>query len=139
VAWNENWCRLQPDESSKTVSSKSYPLATNGEVRLDNVNGKIRIVTWEQPEIKVDAIKRANTESDLDEVKIEIEAKPDSIRIHTAYPRNRWKLWGEATPPRWIMNSVPANVRLGKVENVNGSLSVAGVRAGFMRRASMAT
>lgn len=96
---------------------------------MDNVNGKIRIVTWEQPEIKVDAIKRGTTENDLDEVKIEIETKPDYIRIHTASPRNRWKLWGRGNSTSVEYDiQVPANVRLGKVENVNGSLSVAGVR-----------
>src|SRR5215467_11608661 len=65
---------------------QTYSLASTGEVRLDNVNGTIRITAWDRPEIKIDAVKAADRQSDLDEVKIEIKAQADRISIHTVYP-----------------------------------------------------
>src|SRR3989441_371002 len=53
---------------------QTYPLDKQGKVRLDNVNGNVRIVTWDREEIKVEAIKRAKKQEHLDDVKIEVEA-----------------------------------------------------------------
>ena len=50
---------------------QTYPLAKQGKVRLVNLNGDVRIVTWDREEIKVEAIKRAKKQEYLDEVRIE--------------------------------------------------------------------
>src|SRR6266542_1460 len=70
---------------------QTYPLDKQGKVRLDNVNGDVRIVTWDREEIKVEAIKRAKKQEHLDEVKIEVDAKADRIRIKTKLPDSKWK------------------------------------------------
>jgi len=108
---------------------QTYPLDTNGRVRLDNVNGKVRITAWDRAEIEVDAIIRAHRQADLDQVKIEIDSKPDQIQIHTQYPRRKWSLWRSGRSA--IVNydiKVPAQVRLEDVQNVNGNIEIEGVR-----------
>src|SRR5262245_42871383 len=65
---------------------QTYPLNKQGRVHLENVNGNVHIVTWDREEIKVDAVKHAKKQEHLDEVKIEVDAKADRIRIKTKYP-----------------------------------------------------
>src|ERR1041385_9568501 len=65
---------------------QTYPLDKQGKVQLENVNGNVHIVTWDREEIQVDAVKHAKKQEHLDEVKIEVDAKYDRIRIKTRYP-----------------------------------------------------
>jgi len=58
---------------------QTSPLDKQGKIRLDNLNGDVRIVTWDREEIKVEAIKRAKKQEYLDEVRIEVDAKADQI------------------------------------------------------------
>ena len=55
---------------------QTYPLATNGEVRVENINGRVRITTWERAEVQVDAVKSADTQADLNATKIKIDSHP---------------------------------------------------------------
>ena len=116
---------------------QTYSLASTGEVRLDNVNGTIRITAWDRPEIKIDAVKAADRQSDLDDVKIEIKAQADRISIHTVYPRHKRTFWGRNNSATVDYDlQVPANARLSKIENVNGSIEIVGVR-GLIRASNV--
>ena len=68
---------------------QTYPLDKQGKVQLENVNGNVRIVAWDREEIKVEAIKHAKKQEHLDEVKIEVDAKSDRIRIKTKLPDSK--------------------------------------------------
>jgi len=107
---------------------QTYPLTSNGEVRLDNVNGKVRITAWDRAEVKVDAIKRAETQEGLDALKIEATAKPTRVRIHTEYPKwkaNQYKKTDSANVDYDL--KVPAGVHLGEIEVVNADVEIKGV------------
>jgi DUF4097 and DUF4098 domain-containing protein YvlB len=108
---------------------QSYPLTPNGRLRLDNVNGKVRITAWDRAEVKVDAVKRADQQERLDQVKIEIESAPDQIRIHTRYPESgsRWRLKYESPSVDYEIK-VPVQARIDRVHTVNGSLDIEGVQ-----------
>src|SRR5437016_4744925 len=73
--------------------NQTYALAATGQVRLDNVNGKVRVTAWDRAEVKVEAVKIADSEEELEAVKIVIDSRPDEIRIHTKYPSTKWSLW----------------------------------------------
>lgn len=103
---------------------QTYELAKTGEVRLDNVNGSVRIAAWDRAEVKVDAIKRGKTQELLEEVKIDVESKPDSIRIKTRYPEGKNKK-NPANVDYTL--TVPRGCRLEDVGTVNGSVEIAGV------------
>ena len=68
---------------------QNYPLNKDGKIFLENVNGNVHVVTWDRDEVKLDAVKHAKKQEQLDEVKIEVDAKADSIRIKTKYPDSR--------------------------------------------------
>ncbi|HYE65584.1 MAG TPA: hypothetical protein VD966_08375 [Pyrinomonadaceae bacterium] len=40
---------------------QTYPLTPDGRISLENMNGSVRITAWDRQEVKVDAVKRAQT------------------------------------------------------------------------------
>ena len=65
------------DSGVREEFHQTYPLNKRGGVHLENVNGNVGIVSWDREEIKVDAIKSAKKQEQLDEVKIDIEANSE--------------------------------------------------------------
>src|SRR5258708_38992989 len=68
---------------------QNYPLDKGGKVSLENVNGNVHVVTWDREEEKVDAVTHAKKQEHLDQVKREVDAKADSIRIKPKYADSR--------------------------------------------------
>jgi len=110
---------------------QTYALTAGGRVELDNINGDVHISSWDRNEVKVDAVKYADTKERLDEARIEIDSRNDSISIRTKYPdhNNTWN-WGSHNNPAGVEYTltVPRGARLDEIKLINGSLSVAGVR-----------
>jgi len=113
----------------------TYPLAAGGRVELSNINGAVHITAWDQNEVKVVAVKYANSKERLEEAKIEVEAGSDYVSIRTKY-RDHDSSWNH---DRWnnpatieYTLSVPRNARLDEIELVNGPLDIHGV-AGEVR------
>ena len=48
----------------KTVE-ESRPLAANGELRLENTNGSVRLTAWDEPRVKIEAVKHVLVEPAL--------------------------------------------------------------------------
>src|ERR1700693_3792347 len=65
---------------------QTYALTADGRVELDNINGDVHISSWDQNQVKVDAIKYADSKERLDEAKIEIDSRNDTLSIRTKYP-----------------------------------------------------
>lgn len=107
----------------------TYPLSANGRVELENINGSVHITAWDQNEVKVDAVKYANTKERLDEVKIEVETESDFVSIRTRYPDHNNTFSGGWNDPAGVEYTVmvPRNARLDEISLVNGSLDVHGV------------
>src|ERR1044072_5489483 len=107
---------------------QTYPLAATGRVSLENINGAIHIKTWERNEIKVDAVKTAPTRERLAEAEIKIDSfSPDSINIHTEYPRwtddfdaKRDRRHEEPASVEYTL-TMPRTARLESVELINGA------------------
>ncbi len=104
---------------------QTYALANDGRLSLGNVNGGIRIEAWDKAEVKLDAVKKAKKQADLEEVKIEIESKPDRLSIKTKYPKS-WNGRSNNTSVDYTL-MVPKGVRLDEVASVNGSVDISAV------------
>jgi hypothetical protein len=105
----------------------TYPLAAGGRVELENINGAVHITGWDQNEVRVDAVKYANSKERLDEAQIEVETTSDTVSIHTKYHGHdhTWNSDGwdnPATVEYTLM--VPRNARLDEIELINGSLDI---------------
>ncbi len=109
---------------------QTYALTADGRVELDNINGDVHISSWDRNEVKVDAVKYADTKERLDEAKIEIDSRNDSISIRTKYPNHdhTWN-WGSHNNPAGVEYTltVPRAARLDEIKLINGELDVNGV------------
>ena len=112
---------------------QTYPLAANGRVSLENMNGNIRVTVADVNEVQVNAVKRAYNRERLAEAKIEITATADAIRIRTDYPNREQNFTSEekgrynnpATVEYAIV--VPRQARLESIDLINGSMDIDGV------------
>src|SRR6202167_1152792 len=106
---------------------QSYALTPDGRVELDNINGAVHISTWDRNEVKVDAVKYADSKDKLDEARMEIDSGKDYLSIRTKYPDNDHG--GSHTNPASVEYTltVPRGARLDEIKLINGALDVTGV------------
>ena len=114
---------------------RTYPISAEGRVELDNINGAVHISSWDRNEVKVDAVKYADSKERLEEAKIEIESGQDYVSIRTRYPDhdNNWN-WGSHNNPASVEYTltVPRTARLDEIKLINGALDITGM-AGEVR------
>jgi DUF4097 and DUF4098 domain-containing protein YvlB len=109
---------------------QTYALSSDGRVELDNINGAVHIASWDQNQVKVDAVKYADTKERLDEAKIEVDSGKDHLSIRTKYPDHDHTFnWGSHNNPAGVEYTltVPRNARLDEIKLINGSLEISGV------------
>lgn len=113
----------------------TYPLGAGGRVELDNINGAVHITAWDKDEVKVDAVKYANTKERMDEAQIEVENGSSYVSIRTKYRdhNHTWDSdgWNNPASVEYTL-TVPRNARLDEIKLINGPLDVHGV-AGEVR------
>ena len=119
----------QQDETERI--EQTYPLNANGRVSVSNVNGSINVVAWDRNEVKLIAVKHADTKEHLADVDVKIDARPDYFSVKSDYGDGRG--WNSDSDRRWRNNgratveyelSVPRGAMLNEIETVNGSASV---------------
>jgi DUF4097 and DUF4098 domain-containing protein YvlB len=100
-------------------------------VSIDNVNGKITVTSWDQPRVRIHALKKAETRDSLDKLAIDVRTA-DGVSIVTRTPRRSDSGFldflfgnGDNTSVEYDV-TVPRSTDL-KVENTNGSISVSDI------------
>lgn len=109
---------------------QTYALTSDGRVELDNINGAVHISTWDQNEVKVDAVKYADSKERLEQARIDIDSGKDHLSIRTKYPDHDLTFnWGSHNNPASVEYTltVPRTARLDEIKLINGSLDVTGV------------
>jgi hypothetical protein len=113
----------------------TYALGAGGRVELDNINGAVHITAWDQNEVKVDAVKYANTKERMDQAEIEVESGSSYVSIRTKYRdhNHTWDRdgWNNPASVEYTI-TVPRNARLDEIKLINGPLDIHGV-AGEVR------
>ncbi len=117
---------VRPDETERF--EQTYPLSAGGRVSVSNVNGSIVAEAWDRNEVKLVAVKTADTKERLADVEIKVDSKPDSLSIETNYDS-----WKQRTGGRWKNGErlvvdyqlmIPRGAVLSEIETVNGSATV---------------
>ena len=109
---------------------KTYDAAGIDRLRLQNVNGPVRVVTWERPHIKVHAVKRAkgsNAEEAVARTEIRVTKQGSTIDVETILPKptRTWGLfeWGNRSGAEVTYElALPASLPV-DVETVNGRVT----------------
>ncbi|MBX3735124.1 MAG: DUF4097 family beta strand repeat protein [Candidatus Didemnitutus sp.] len=115
---------------SATVTEKftqTYPLAADGTVSLDNVNGTVEIVGWDKNEVSVEAEKSAASADSLKRIEILVEATPDHVAIKTKLEKKWFSFGFNRAEVRYKLH-VPATATLNKIDVVNADVHVRGVK-----------
>ena len=77
----------QSAEQSRELH-ETYDLAPGGVVSVNNTSGYIRVTSWGEDRVKVDAVKRGRRDEDLGQVQIQVTPRSGRIDIRTTYLRN---------------------------------------------------
>jgi len=77
----------QSAEQSRELH-ETYDLSPGGVVSVNNTSGYIRVTSWGEDRVKVDAVKRGRRDEDLGQVQIQVTPRPGRIDIRTTYSRN---------------------------------------------------
>jgi hypothetical protein len=108
---------------------QTYALAAGGRVELDNINGAVHISTWDQNEVKVDAVKSADSKDRLDDARIEVNSSKEHLSIRTKYRDHdlTFNFGSHNNPPSVEYTlTVPRTARLDEIKLINGSLDITG-------------
>src|SRR3984885_10689594 len=109
---------------------QTYALTSDGRVELDNINGAVHISPWDQNEVKVDAVKYADSKERLEQAHIEIDSGKDHLSVRTKYPDHGLTFnWGSHNNPASVEYTltVPRTARLDEIKLINGSLDITGM------------
>ena len=113
--------------------ARTLPLSAKGQVRLDNVSGRIEIAGWDRNEVAIRALKHGKVQESVETVKINVTSSPDEILIHTEMPHNENGFsWSRLWSGNWAEDNavvdyalqVPHNVKLKSVSSVNGNIVI---------------
>lgn len=114
--------QAQDQNAHRQEFHQTYNLNSTGQVSLENINGSVQITGWDRNEVKVDAVKSAESEDMLSRIKIGVTSSPDGIYIKTDFPHDMFGHHGN-----WSVNytlMVPKRAALEKIDLVNGSIEI---------------
>lgn len=100
---------------------KTYPLTAGGSFAIKNVNGTVKISTWDRNEVEVVATKTASSDEKLKNCTIDVFATSSRVEVKTKYVSN-WMNTNPATVEYRI--NVPKGTRIDKAETVNGDVDI---------------
>src|SRR3954468_22741513 len=121
---------VRADYSFREAFSETHPFNANGQITLSNTNGAVIIRTWDRAEVKIEGEKRAQTDEELKQIGLTIDTTPATLAIETNLPR-RHSGWFSSDTIRAEVRftlTVPASVELRRINAVNGSVTIEGVR-----------
>ncbi|HLP07544.1 MAG TPA: DUF4097 family beta strand repeat-containing protein [Opitutaceae bacterium] len=121
---------LARSEVTATVD-ETRALAANGEVIVENVNGPIRVETWDKPEVRLVAVKSARNEADLKALDVQIDATETRFAAKSVYLEKdgSWiKKFTNTGEVRYTL-TVPHTATLRRIETMNGPVEIANVHS----------
>lgn len=125
--------RAFAEEAAQERFEKTYELAGVTKVRIQNVNGIIRIETGDKDQLHVVAIKKvkgADAEDTLKQTEIRVTKTGETISIETVLPKKmnrfRFLFWGRQDNADVEYDvTLPAGIRV-EAETVNGRIVATG-------------
>ena len=109
-------------------------------VSIDNVSGRIVVTTWDQPRVRIHAIRKAESREVLDKLSIDIRQNGEGLAIATHMPKKNdsgfldFLFGNDGNASIDYDVTVPRTTDL-KVENTNGSITASDV-TGVIRLAT---
>jgi len=117
---------------------RTFDVRPGAAVKLSNVNGRITISAWDQPRVKVVAVKKVEADSDeiqqaMNELRVDIQPRDGGLVIDTRYPRENdggsflaWIFGDHIEAQVTYELTVPRAMNV-DVSNTNGAIHLSGV------------
>lgn len=106
----------------------SYTLDDGGRFSISNVNGAITITGGKGDRVEIVAIKKADSQQELDEIDIEISHSADEIVVETELGDSHgWFSFSHNSGQVKYIITVPSGTVLDAIETVNGNVTISGV------------
>jgi len=106
----------------------TYTLNDGGRFSISNVNGSISVTGGNGDSVEIIAIKKADSQAELDKIEIEISHSADEIVVETELGKSdHWYSRGSSNGQVKYEIIVPVNTMLDSVETVNGGVTIGGV------------
>jgi DUF4097 and DUF4098 domain-containing protein YvlB len=99
---------------------ETYDINPNGTVSVMNTSGFIRVSSWNENRVRIDAVKRGRNEEELDQVQIQVNATPTRIEVRTIYARSRTNVSVDYDL------KVPGTVILNSITSTSGDVTLTG-------------
>ena len=123
-------CGKSIEQPLEQITEKMYAVNPAVNLSIRNRDGSIRIYGWGEPEIKVQAIKKAYSTDRLNKIAVEISVQPQSVSIETNFPpMPRWGLFDRSGTVDYVI-IVPETSNITRLELMNGEVSIDGIRGG---------
>ena len=108
-----------PSDRFRTDFHYTYDLQPGGRLSLETGNGSVEITGWDQNKVEISGTKYGSTETIRDEIKVDIDHRPDSVTIRTIRPSIHTGGGGA----RYVIH-VPRKTTLDPVTTSNGKIRV---------------
>ena len=106
-----DWERFNKDFHS------SYPLKSGGRLSVETFNGSVDISGWDQDTVDISGTKYGPSQEEADELKVDIDASPDSVSVRIPRPSMRRNNQGAR-----LVIKVPRNTHLDRITTSNSSI-----------------
>ena len=119
-------------EVLEEIIDQKYALDSDATLSISNTDGSIRIYAGDQPEILIQAIKKAYTPERLKGIVVDVKATPKNVAISTTFPPRKNALSDRSGTVDYIL-VVPQTIKITRLDLVNGEVLVEGLREGSAR------
>ncbi len=104
---------------------QAYAVDTSSEFSIHNINGSVKITSWQASEIKIVGVKEAKNQSDLDRIIVNIEQQGNSVKVETEYEKESSSFRNHSHSGHVSFEIfLPKDIKATEVDLVNGSLVI---------------
>ena len=132
------FAQLASAATLKQTVDKTFDVRPGASVELTNLNGRVTIKSWDQPRVKVVALKTVEADRDLlqktmNDLRVEMQPRDGGLVITTHYPKEHdggsifaWLLGDDIEAQVTYELTVPRTMNV-DVENTNGGIYLSDV------------
>src|SRR5260370_18713694 len=103
----------------REVFHYSYPQAAGGRLSVQNFNGSVEVIGWDQNTVDISGAKCAESQQLLNTLRIEASSSGNMVQVKTTHPDTHHGNMGA----KYVIH-VPRRTELGDIASSNGSIKV---------------
>jgi DUF4097 and DUF4098 domain-containing protein YvlB len=121
-------CRPSIERAVEQTTEETHAIDAGARLSVHNPLGSVRIYGSEDSDMKLKAVKKAWSTSQLKEIGVRVSTQSGSISVETNFPRQKtWLFSGRSGGVDYAIN-VPRTVKITRLEVGNGDVLIEGMR-----------